>query len=162
MDERETLTVFAQISAAFAGFGGLAGVLAERLAGKAAALGSMRLRAVIEWALVVGAFSLIPPVAVDLARDGDAAWRVLSATLAAAAVAHRVWTARKLRGLPWGNLGYRVVTYLWLFGTAAALVANGLGLFAPVATVATVYLCGLLSYLLFAMLLFARLLQSLV
>jgi hypothetical protein len=159
MDARETLTVFAQISAAFAGFGGLAGILAERLAGKAAALGSVRLRAVIEWALVVGAFSLIPLVAVDLARDAEAAWRVLSASLAAAAVAHRIWAARKLRGLPWGGTGYRIFTYAWLFGTALVLLANACGLFAPVAEV---YLGGLLSYLLFAMLLFARLLQSLV
>lgn len=159
MDARDTLSVFAQISAAFAGFGGLAGILAERLAGKAAALGSVRLRAVIEWALVVVAFSLVPLVAVDLARDPDAAWRILCAALAAAAVAHRIWAARKLRGLPWGGVAYRIFTHAWLFGTAAVLLASACGLIAPVADV---YLGGLLSYLLFAMLLFARLLQSLV
>jgi hypothetical protein len=159
MDSRDTLIVFAEISAAFAGFGGLAGILAQRLAGDAATLAAVRLRAVIEWALVVVAFSLLPLVLVDVA-PGRAAWQILSIALALAAVAHRVWAGLKLRGLAWGGRTYRVITYVWLLGTALVLVANGAGLFAPITT--AVYLCGLLSYLFFAMLLFARLLQSLV
>jgi hypothetical protein len=159
MDARDTLTVFAQISVAFAGFGGLAGLFAPRLAGDAASLAAARLRAVIEWALVVVAFSLAPLVIVDLVADETGAWRALSAGLAASAVAHRVWARSKLRGLHWGGGGYRIFTYLWLFGTAALLAVNALGFLAPAAAV---YLCGLLAYLLFAMLLFARLLQSLV
>lgn len=159
MDARDTLALFAQISVAFAGFGGLAGLFAPRLAGDAAALASVRLRAVIEWALVVVAFSLLPLVVADLGADGNGAWRALSGALAASAVAHRLWASTKLRGLRWGSAGYRAFTYLWLFGTAALLIANALGLMAPAAAV---YLCGLLAYLLFAMLLFARLLQSLV
>jgi hypothetical protein len=158
MDSRDTLIVFAEISAAFAGFGGLAGILAQRLAGDAAALAAVRLRAVIEWALVVVAFSLLPLVLADVA-PGRAAWQILSIALALAAVAHRVWAGLKLRGLAWGGRTYRILTYVWLLGTAAVLVANGTGVFAPVAAI---YLCGLLAYLLFAMLLFARLLQSLV
>ena len=159
MDHRDALTVFAQVSVAFAGFGGLAGLVAPRLAGDAATLAAARLRAVIEWALVVVAFSLIPLVVLEMAPGNPGAWRALSAALALAAVAHRVWVGPKLRRLPWGSRTYRMLTYLWLFGTAAVLLANCAGVFAPVAAV---YLCGLLSYLLFAMLLFARLIQSLV
>jgi hypothetical protein len=159
MDARDTLTVFAQISVAFAGFGGLAGLFAPRLTGDGATLAAARLRAVIEWALVVVAFSLIPLVVVDVGFDGPGAWRTLSAALAAAAIAHRAWVRPKLRGLRWGGRGYRVFTYAWLFGTAAVLLANAAGLF-PAAD--SLYLAGLLAYLLFAMLLFARLLQSLV
>jgi hypothetical protein len=158
MDSRDTLIVFAEISAAFAGFGGLAAILAQRLRGDAAALAAVRLRAVIEWALVVVAFSLLPLVLVEIA-PGRAAWQILSVVLALAAVAHRLWAGFKLRGLAWGGRTYRVLTYVWLLGTAAVLVANGASLFEPVTAV---YLCGLLSYLFFAMLLFARLLQSLV
>jgi hypothetical protein len=159
MDSHATLIAFAEISVAFAGFGGLAGILSQRLSGDAAALAAVRLRAVIEWALVVVAFSLLPLVVVDIA-PGLGAWQVLSILLAIAAVAHRLWAGRKLRGLAWGGRTYRILTYVWLLGTAAVLVVNGAGLFAPIA--AAVYLCGLLSYLIFAMLLFARLLQSLV
>ncbi|MGH8243493.1 MAG: hypothetical protein ACRETY_09110 [Steroidobacteraceae bacterium] len=159
MSTRETLIVFAQIAAAFAGFGGLAGLFAQRLAGHAAALAAARLRAVIEWALIVVAFSLLPLVVLELEPDETGTWRVLSATLALSAVAHRVWVGPKLHDLPWGSRSYRAFTYLWLFGAAVLLLANTLGLFGPAAAV---YLCGLLAYLLFAMLLFARLLQSLV
>ncbi|HEU5467960.1 MAG TPA: hypothetical protein VFU77_01530 [Steroidobacteraceae bacterium] len=158
MDIRDTLTIFAQIAVAFAGFGGLAGLVAPKLGGDGAKLAAARLRAVIEWALVVVAFSLLPLVMLDLA-PGEDLWRVLSACLALSAVAHRLWVGPKLHDLPWGSRSYRTFTYLWLFGTAAILLANGAGLFAS-ATV--VYLCGLLAYLFFAMLLFARLLQSLI
>ena len=157
MNTRDTLIVFAQIAAAFAGFGGLAGIFGQRLAGDAAALAAARLRAVIEWALIVVAFSLLPLVVLELEPDETGTWRVLSATLALSAVAHRVWVGPKLHDLPWGSRSYRTFTYLWLFGAAVLLLANTLGLFAPAAAV---YLCGLLAYLLFAMLLFARLLQS--
>ena len=155
----DTLTVFAQISVAFTGFGGLAGLLAQRLRGNEAALAAVRLRAVIEWALVVVAFSLLPLVIVEIAPPGPAAWRMASIALALAALAHRLWARLKLRGLPWGSRAYRIFTYVWLLGTAAVLLANGAGLFGPADAV---YLCGLLAYLLFAMLLFARLLQSLI
>jgi hypothetical protein len=159
MTHRDTLIAFAQIAAAFAGFGGLAGLFAQRLTGDAAVLAAARLRAVIEWALIVVAFSLMPLVILGLEPDETGAWRVLSAALALSAVAHRLWVGPKLHDLPWGSRSYRAFTYLWLFGTALVLLANTLGLLAPAAAI---YLCGLLSYLLFAMLLFARLLQSLV
>jgi hypothetical protein len=155
----EILTVFAQIAAAFAGFGGLAGLFAQRLEGHAAALAAARLRAVIEWSLIVVAFALVPLVVLQFVPDESGAWRVLSAALALSAMAHRLWVGPKLHDLPWGSRSYRGFTYLWLFGTALLLLANTLGLLAPAVGI---YLCGLLSYLLFAMLLFARLLQSLI
>ena len=95
MDIRDTLTIFAQIAVAFAGFGGLAGLVAPKLGGDGAKLAAARLRAVIEWALVVVAFSLLPLVMLDLA-PGEDLWRVLSACLALSAVAHRLWVGPKL------------------------------------------------------------------
>jgi len=159
MTYRETLIACAQIAAVFAGFGGLAGLAAQRLTGSAAVLAAARLRAVIEWALIVVAYSLVPLVVFEFETDQTGTWRVLSAALALSAVAHRLWVGPKLHDLPWGSRSYRAFTYLWLFGTALVLLANTLGVLAPAVAV---YLCGLLSYLLFAMLLFARLLQSLV
>ena len=158
MDHRDTLTVFAEVSVAFAGFAGLVGVLARRLSGEAATLATLRFRGAIEWALLVLAFSLAPLVLVGFAPRSPWVWRVLSVALAASAFSYSLTAYRLLRSLRYGGHLYRAAISSWVYGFAVLLFVNGLGL---LGREPLFYLGGLLAYLLVAMLLFVRLLRSL-
>ena len=159
MNPRDTLTIFAEVAVAFAGFAGLAGLLARRFTGEAADLAHARLLGTIEWALIVVAFSLIPLATLNFAPESTLIWRVLSAALAAFAAAYAVWSRQRLlRHLPGGRFN-RAFARGWIFGGATVLLINATGV---LGREASYYIVGLLVYLLWAMFLFARLLRSLV
>ena len=160
MDSRDTLVIFAEVAAVFAGFAGLAGLLAQRFTGQAADVAKARLLGTIELALVVVAFSLIPLAMLNFAPESTLIWRMLSLALAAFVTGYAIWSRRYLlRGLPWGGRLYRLVWSAWIFGGAIILLTNATGV---LGREASYYIGGLLLYLLWAMVLFARLLRSLV
>ena len=152
--------IFAEVAVVFAGFAGLVGLLAQRFTGQAADVARARLLGTIELSLIVVAFSLIPLVLLNFSPDSTLIWRALSLTLAAVIIGEATWSRRRLlRGLPWGGRFYRFIWAALTFGGSTLLLINATGV---LGREASYYLCGLLVYLLFAMVLFARLLRSLV
>ena len=83
---------------------------------------------------------------------------MLSVALAASATSYSVVAYRLLRSLRYGGRLYRAALSSWIYGSAVLLIVNGLGV---LGREPLFYLGGLLAYLLVAMLLFVRLLRSL-
>ena len=152
--------IFAEVAVVFAGFAGLAGLLAQRFTGQAADLAKARLIGTIELPLIVVAFSLIPLVMLSFSPESALIWRILSLALAAAITGYAIWSRRRLlRGLPWGGRLYRLFWSVWIFGGVIVLLINATGV---LGREASFYIGGLLVYLLMSMFLFARLFRSLV
>ncbi len=152
--------IFAEVAVVFAGFAGLAGLLAQRFTGQAADLAKARLIGTIELPLIVVAFSLIPLVMLSFSPESALIWRILSLALAAAITGYAIWSRRRLlRGLPWGGRLYRLFWSVWIFGGVIVLLINATGVLGHEASY---YIGGLLVYILWAMLVFARFFRALV
>jgi hypothetical protein len=119
---------------------------------------AMRLRGVVEGSLIVVAFSLLPLIVLDLAANETLAWQFLSVALALTQMIYVASVARRARQLPLGGPGWRVFGTTWVFSGVVLLLVNGAGM---LANKATFYLTGLLVFILFAMILFARLFRQL-
>lgn len=157
MNNQDTLTTFALVSAAFAGFAGLAGALSEQVPTNID-VAAMRLRGVVEGSLIVVAFSLLPLIVLDLASNEALAWQWLSVALALTQIIYVGSIAKQARQLPLGGPGWRIFSGTWVLGGTLLLLVNGAGV---LENKATYYLVGLLIYSLFAMILFARLFRQL-
>ncbi len=152
--------IFAEVAVVFAGFAGLASLLARRFTDQAAELATARLIGTIELALIVVAFSLIPLVMLNFSPESTLIWRILSLALAAVITGYAIWSRRRLlRGLPWGGRVYRFFWSLWIFGGVIVLLTNATGV---LGREASYYIGGLSVYLLWAMVPYARLFRSLV
>src|SRR5437773_2964505 len=152
MNNQDTLTTFALVSVAFAGFAGLAGALSEERSSEAIDIAAMRLRGVVEGSLIVVAFALLPLIVLDLASNDALAWQLLSIALALTQIIYVASIAKRARQLPLGGPGWRVFSATWVLGGVLLLLVNGAGV---LDNKATIYLTGLLVFILFAMILFA-------
>ncbi len=111
-------------------------------------------------ALIVVAFSLIPLVMLNFSPESTLIWRILSLALAAVITGYAIWSRRRLlRGLPWGGRFYRLFWLVWLLGGVIVLLINSTGVLGHEASY---YIGGLLVYILWAMLVFARFFRALV
>ena len=159
MQNAEVLLTLADVSVAFAGFAGLAGVLKRHFAPADHWIAGARLRGLIENALIALAFSLLPFALERLGLTGDLLWRYASLLfgvgwLAAGVAAIRYHNQAARAGSP--RIAHqRNAVFIVLFLTSAAQIANSLGLFGDWAD--AIYLIGLYAALGVSGLLFMRL-----
>lgn len=159
MENGELLLTLADVSVAFAGFAGLAGVLKRHFAPTDHWIAGARLRGLVENALIALAFTLLPFVLERLGLTGNLLWRAASF----------------LFGLSWGASGLlamrlhrraasvggpriphvRNTVFLVVFLTSAVQILNSLGLFDDWAD--AIYLIGLYAALAVSGILFMRL-----
>ena len=162
MPEADTLLTIAQVAAAFAGFSGLIAVLAQERVRVPRAIAAAWLRRMVEFALMVLAFSIIPIVVARFDVSPLPAWRLLSLAFALVWGAGAWSAARRVRAMraAGGSVGRGLG---WMMTAAncaplAVLVANALGAFD--AQSGAVYLACLAFGLLLAGVLFLRLLRA--
>ena len=161
MQNAEVLLTLADVSVAFAGFAGLAGVLRRHFAPADHWIAGARLRGLVENALIALAFSLLPFALERLGLTGNLLWRYASLMfgvgwLAAAVAAIRYHTSAAKAGSPRIPHGRNAV-FVVVFLTSAAQIINSLGLFGDWAD--AIYLIGLYAVLGVSGLLFMRLMS---
>ncbi len=159
MQNAEVLLTLADVSVAFAGFAGLAGVLRRHFAPADHWIAGARLRGLIENALIALAFSLIPFALERLGLAGEQLWRTASLMFGL------VWLAAGLAAIKYHNRAAnagspqiphgRNAVFIVIFLTSAAQITNSLGLFGN--WVDAIYLIGLYAALGVSGLLFTRL-----
>ncbi len=159
MQNSEVLLTLADVSVAFAGFAGLAGVLRRYFAPADHWIAGARLRGLIENALIALAFSLLPFALERLGLTGNLLWRYASfmfgvGWLAAGAAAIRYHVRSAKEGSP--RIPHvRNSVFVIIFLTSAAQIMNSSALFGNRAD--AVYLFGLYAALGVSGLLFMRL-----
>ena len=152
LDEAELLPTIAEISVAFAGFASLVSVFGARSSGAHLAPNLIRLRGMIETALLVLAFSLVPYLPYKFGMSSEASWRVAAVVFALAALARVFLVGTRM-------LATSPNRWFLGFGAAQGLAALLLLAAAPAFSLATVvgaYHLLLYLYLLTAAFLFLR------
>ncbi|MFQ5891124.1 MAG: hypothetical protein ACE5JR_13955 [Gemmatimonadota bacterium] len=95
MDRAEVLLTTAEIAIAFAGFGGLAGLLGRHRTRDDVRIDVMRLRAILEGSLMVAGAAALPLVLSSYSEGSDSIWRVASGLfLLASLMLVGLWTKR--------------------------------------------------------------------
>ena len=159
MQNSEVLLTLADVSVAFAGFAGLAGVLRRHFAPADHWIAGARFRGLIENALIALAFSLLPFALERLGLTGNLLWRYASLMfgvgwLAAGVAAMRYHARAAKEGSP--RIPHaRNAVFVVVFLTSAVQIINSFGLFGDWAD--AIYLVGLYAVLGVAGLLFMRL-----
>ena len=126
MEHDGTLLTIAEIAIALAGFASLISVIGRRSSDTARAIGSLRLRLMLETSFRNAAFALLPLPFVQIAHSDPMLWRIFSGLYLVVTTIHvairlRTGDARSERLLTFPSL--------ILFGiTVLASVANVLGL----------------------------------
>ncbi len=160
MQHSEVLLTLAEVGIAFAGFTGLAALLARsRVDPKAH---HARFRGMIENALIVVVSSILPLVLSPLGLPEAAAWRTASGVLAIVLVAEVA--AAISRTLALESSSFSAALSLAIFGllglAICLLLTNAAGVFAGLA--GAVYLVSLFAVLVVSAILFLRLLLAFV
>ena len=159
--QADLMLTTAQIGMALAGFAGLVTLFARRGRGADGRLNEIRFRSMIELALTLTTFSLLPLIPFELGSDEAAAWRIASAVYAAATLLFLVHSLRRNRALMGRVLIAGGVTAA-LLGVCAVqstvLALNAGGCFA--AHESGVYFAALFLHFLAAAFFFIRLLYG--
>jgi len=92
------LQVFAEVAVAFAGFSALVSVIGRRPGGDDPRADSLRLRILVETALIVVVFSLLPIALAKFPLSELAVWRISSSVFILTGAIGSVINARRLRG----------------------------------------------------------------
>jgi hypothetical protein len=161
MQDSDTLLTIAQVAAAFAGFSGLIAVLGQERVRVPRAVAAAWLRRMVEFALMVLAFSIIPVVVGRFDVSPPVEWRVVSLAFALVWGAGAWSASRRVRAMrAAGSVGPTLSFVLTTANTAPLLVllANALGAFGDQS--AAVYLACLTYGLLLSGVLFLRLLRA--
>jgi hypothetical protein len=95
--QADLMLTTAQIGMALAGFAGLVTLLGHRNRRVDSRLNEIRFRSMIELALTLTTFSLLPLIPFELGSDEAIAWRVASAAYAAATLTFLVHSLRRNR-----------------------------------------------------------------
>lgn len=159
----DTLHVVAELAVAFAGFASLVSIIGSRRGRDAPNIDAARIRSMLEASLLVAAFALVPILIFHSGLPTSASWRASSGMFAIAAAVIMVLQARRTY-LATDPAGYRP-SASWLITTIAlwtvtlsTLIATALG---AVKNAAFGYGVALFAFLVFAALLFIRLIASL-
>jgi len=154
----ENLGLVAELAIGLAGFSGLVGIVGRRVGRDAPEVDAARLRAALEFSLLVTAFALLPSLPSEAGmRDSDV-WRLCSALFSASGVAFTVFKMRSTLSLP--NVSFRGWHVFWPSLSASAVFVLIAAAFDSVPLTAA-YLWGLYVYLTLAALTFLRLVLSL-
>lgn len=158
MQYSDTLLTLAEVGVAFAGFTGLAALLVRSRVDPRAH--HARFRAMIESALIVVVFSILPLVLSALGLSERAAWRIASGLLAVALLAEITAAGSRTLGLTSRSFstGLSVVLFALLALASCLLLANAAGFFAEL--IGGVYLGSLFALLIGAAILFLRVLLA--
>jgi hypothetical protein len=159
----ETLHVVAELAVAFAGFASLVSILGVRRGRDAPEIDALRLRGMLETSLLVAAFALVPILAHESGLAVTLAWRVSAGCFAfSVACVFIVQKRRQKAATP--ATGYRAphyftaTIYCVLSVCVGALLGTTLGV---LQNASFAYGLGLFAFLVYAGLLFARLVSSL-
>lgn len=158
----DTLHVVAELAVAFAGFASLVSIIGSRRGRDAPQVDAARIRSMLEVSLLVAAFAFVPILMHEAGLSIPASWRAssgifaISAGLIIALQARRTYSATRY--------GYRLTRWwgatalmLWLV-TLGVLLATTAGV---VQNASFGYGPGLFAFLVYAGLLFIRLISSL-
>ena len=158
----DTLHVVAELAVAFAGFASLVSIIGNRRARDAPKVDAARIRSMLEASLLVAAFSLVPILSHEAGLSVSSSWRVSSAMFATAVTIIVALQTRRTYLV--ASPGYQLTrswgvtaASLWLV-TLGGLLATTFG---AVRNEAFGYSVGLFAFLVYAALLFIRLIASL-
>lgn len=132
MDYDEVLLTYIEVAVAFAGFAALVTAIRDRGPGEANPHLWVRLRGMVELALLVAAFSVCALSLRAFEVANEMVWRICSACLAPAWSAQFLFVIQRARrlhraGFPFGSKAYRYLLYSIALLTTASLAANALG-----------------------------------
>ena len=155
----DDLTLVAELAIGLAGFSGLVAIVGNRQGRDTPQLDSARLRAALEFSLLVAGFALLPSLPREAGISQPAMWQFCCAFFAASGAGFTLFKLRSLRSLP--GVTFSSPWYLfWISLSASAvlvLAAAAFGLGSPTFA----YLWALYVYLTIAALTFLRLVLSL-
>ena len=132
MNYDEALLTYIEVAVAFAGFAALVTAIRDRSAGEANPHLWVRLRGMVELALLVAAFAMGAITIRAFGVADDTAWRLCSGLLAAAWLAQFLFVvvrAQRLHraGYPFGARQYRYLLYSVALLSTTSLVCNASG-----------------------------------
>jgi len=157
-----TLHLLAELAVAFAGFASLVSIVGSRRGRDAPEIDASRIRGMLEASLLVAAFAIIPILSHEAGLSISVAWQVSAGLFAVSVAIIVVLQARRSHALRGSD--YRATRYwqasaasLWL-ACLGALLSTAMG---TVENAAFGYTFGLFAFLVYAGLLFIRLVSSL-
>ena len=132
MNYDEALFTYIEVSVAFAGFAALVTAIRDHASGKTDPHLWVRLRGMVELALLVAAFSVSAISIRAFGVPDDTTWRICSGLLAAAWITQFLFVVARARrlhrlGYPFGSRPYRCFLYSVALLSVASLVINALG-----------------------------------
>ena len=158
----ETLHLIAELAVAFAGFASLVSIIGRRRGRDAPKIDADRIQGMLEASLLVAAFAIIPILGHEAGLSISVAWQASAGLFAVSVAIIVALQIRRLLAAP--DYGYRpplhwrASAFATWFACLGALSATAIGI---VENGAFGYTFGLFAFLVYAGLLFIRLVSSL-